>query len=77
MNLKLIIKNIADEYFLTKREQEVYYFICQGMTPVVISEQLQTETSTIRKHINNIYNKIGINNINELLSLVIMKGIND
>ena len=70
-----IIQELACEFYLTNKEKEIYYYMCQGMTPVTICKQLNTEVSTVRKQINNLYNKLNINNINELLSLVIMRGL--
>ncbi len=47
---------------LTEREIEVIAFLAQGMTQKEISETLFVSVSTTKKHLENIYRKLDVNN---------------
>ena len=47
---------------LTKREKEVLKMVAQGFSNVEISEKLFISKHTVRKHLENIFEKIQVNN---------------
>ncbi len=48
-------------YKLTKRENEVCFYLKKGCTYKEISEKLFISVHTVNKHIKNIYQKMGVN----------------
>lgn len=58
---------------LTQRECEIVQLICDGVTPANISQKLCLSTSTVYKHIANIYAKLNITNRQELILTVLNK----
>lgn len=46
---------------LTKREEEVMDLVCDGLTAEAIAEKLFISHSTVKKHMANIYQKMGVN----------------
>ena len=47
---------------LTQREVEVLNLIAQGKSNRGIGEELVISEGTVRRHVNNIYDKIGVTN---------------
>lgn len=68
------IKNIKAKYLkqynLSKRETEILKLLINGSSNNEISEILCISTSTVKKHVYNIFNKIGINSRLELIKFV-------
>ena len=64
------LKNISEKYLLSRREVEVLAEILDGRTNSEISENLSVSLSTVKKHVYNIFNKIGVNSRAQLLNLV-------
>lgn len=58
---------------LTKREQEVYDAIMQGLSPVKIAKKLGIKLSTMARHREHIYSKFMVNERYELMALEIKK----
>lgn len=54
---------------LTKREMEVLYLLSQGHSNAKISRYLYITEGTVKKHISNILNKLGVNNRVEVVLL--------
>ncbi len=52
---------------LTKREREIITFIAKGYTNKRIGEELFLSSHTIRTHRNNIFRKLNINHLRQLL----------
>ncbi len=52
----------SPEIQLTKREQEVLTHLSQGLSYMHISQNLYISEGTVRKHIENIYKKLGVHN---------------
>ncbi|SHD77549.1 Response regulator containing a CheY-like receiver domain and an HTH DNA-binding domain (fragment) [[Clostridium] ultunense Esp] len=52
---------------LTDREIEITNLLCQGLSPGNISKSLCISLSTTNKHIANIYEKMNVSSIQELL----------
>ncbi|MTI48445.1 helix-turn-helix transcriptional regulator [Sporosalibacterium faouarense] len=56
-----------DTTSLTPREIEIANLLCQGISPSVISKLLYISQSTTYKHISNIYEKMHVSTLQELL----------
>ena len=55
----LLLEETRDE-LLTPREQEILAWVAEGKTNPEIAEILWVSTSTVRKHLENIYAKLGV-----------------
>ena len=51
-----------DDYNLSKREIEILEQLSKGLTYTVIADNLFISPGTVRKHIENIYRKLQVNN---------------
>jgi DNA-binding NarL/FixJ family response regulator len=60
---------------LSKREIEIVQFICEGLTSDEIAEKLFISKRTVDSHRTNIYKKIDVNNVTELITFALAKGI--
>lgn len=56
----LILEETVDEVQLTKREGEVLTWVARGKTNAEIAELLWLAPSTVRKHLENVYAKLGV-----------------
>ena len=54
--------NVVNDYSLTKRETEVLKLLAQGKSYDEIASILIISSGTIRKHIENLYRKLEVNN---------------
>ena len=52
---------VREDNQLTKREQEICFYLKKGWTYREISEKLFISVHTVNKHIKNIYQKMGVN----------------
>lgn len=59
----------AEDYNLTKREIEILEQLCKGLTYTSIADNLFVSPGTVRKHIENIYRKLQVNNKVEAIQL--------
>ncbi len=59
---RIISTNEKEDFSLSKREIEVLDQLSQGLDYNEISENLFISPSTVRKHIENIYRKLQVNN---------------
>lgn len=64
------INQVRSRFSLSTRETEVLNELIDGRTNYEISEHLSVSLSTIKKHVYNIFNKIGVNSRSQLLNLV-------
>jgi DNA-binding CsgD family transcriptional regulator len=58
---------------LSQRETEVLYWIIQGKDNNAIASQLSVYPSTIRKHLENIYNKLDVESRTEAIAQALIK----
>ncbi len=58
------------KYGLTRRENTILYNLMQGKENPVICEELTISTNTLKKHILNIYRKLGIRNRVQLFKMI-------
>lgn len=67
---KLSIMEAVEQYYLTKREEMVLRLLMKGVESEIIGEELAISVNTVKKHILNIYRKLGINNRVQLFKLI-------
>lgn len=61
------LESLREQYSLTKRETEILSMIFQNMPDDVIAEKIHISPHTLKKHVQNIYHKLGISARWELL----------
>ncbi len=61
-SLSKLLVDIERKYGLTPKESEVFYWVAQGKTNPDIGTILGSSRDTVRKHIENIYRKLGLSN---------------
>lgn len=67
------LKEFIEENNLTRREAEVLELVCDGMNNPAIAEILCISGNTVKRHLNNIFQKTGAANRYELISFVLDK----
>lgn len=58
-----------ERYNLSKREKEIMELLLEGYTNIEISEKLFISASTVKKHVYNIFTKMGINSRMQLMKM--------
>ena len=61
------LENFNELYGLTAREAEICEMVCSGLLPAEIAASLTISTSTVNRHLANIYQKTGAGNRSTLL----------
>lgn len=67
---KLTIRETVEKYQLTRREETILGFLMEGIDNVQICDELGISLNTLKKHILNIYRKLGIRNRVQLFKMV-------
>lgn len=67
---KLTVTQVVEQYGLTRREDTILRNLMQGKENPVICEELTISTNTLKKHILNIYRKLGIRNRVQLFKMI-------
>jgi DNA-binding CsgD family transcriptional regulator len=57
----LLLEEVQSEVPLTAREREVLAWVARGKTNAEIARLLWLAPSTVRKHLENVYAKLGVN----------------
>lgn len=65
---------LAVSYGLTARETEVLQLLVQGRTRAFIQNELVLSVGTVKTHVTHIYAKLGVNDRQGLMDLVLEKG---
>ena len=60
---------------LTQREREVLKLMIEGLNNTQIAGQLTVSPSTIKSHVSNILNKLGVSNRTEAVALALRHGL--
>ena len=60
---------------MTRREVEVLQLITQGKSNRDIGQELVITESTVRRHVSNIYDKIGVSNRTEAARYALREGL--
>ena len=61
---------LATRYELTTRECDVVLEVVEGLLDAEVAEKLCITPSTLKKHIHNVYHKMGIRNRTQLYAIV-------
>jgi DNA-binding CsgD family transcriptional regulator len=56
----LVLEELRDELDLTPREREILAWVARGKTNPEIAEILWVAPTTVRRHLENIYDKLGV-----------------
>lgn len=67
---KITISAAVDKYSLTRREETILRFLMEGRTNAAICEEITISENTLKKHILNLYRKLGINNRVNLFKMI-------
>ncbi len=59
------------KYDLTEREREIVHLVFNGYTNSEISKHLFLSVNTVKKHLNNIFQKMGVSSRNKLIKCLI------
>ncbi len=70
---KLSVRAAAEQYNLTRREEAVLKLLMEGLSNAAICETLVFTENTLKKHILNLYRKLGINNRVGLFKMILEK----
>lgn len=62
-----ILRNFAEKYHLTGREQEILKVLLEDKTNQEISEELFISLGTVKSHVHNIFQKVEVSKRNQLL----------
>ena len=68
--LHTILDTITEQYHLTPREAEIFSYLMTGKAESEIAQTLGISPSTLKKHMQHIYRKLGISTRWELLKFV-------
>ncbi len=63
------LDSLLKEYGITKREKEIIQFLVKGYSNKEISNRLYISVNTVKTHIENIYQKLNINQRIDLVNL--------
>ena len=64
-------RDLEERYQLTRRESEIADLLLQGTDNPSICEKCSIAPNTLKKHISNIYRKMGISSARELLHMIV------
>ena len=64
------VDNLATEYQLSKREREVFGYLARGRNAAFIQQELFISIHTVKTHIANIYRKLDVHSIQEVLDMI-------
>jgi DNA-binding NarL/FixJ family response regulator len=64
------MNGFGDKYHLSERELEVASEICKGLNNNEIAEKLNLSYHTIKTHRKNIYTKLSVSNVPELIEIL-------
>jgi DNA-binding NarL/FixJ family response regulator len=64
------LNGFGDKYYLSERELDVAQEICKGLNNHEIAEKLNLSYHTIKTHRKNIYTKLSISNVPELIEVL-------
>jgi DNA-binding NarL/FixJ family response regulator len=56
---------------LSKRESEILFYLVEGQTTKAIAQQLSRQPATIKKHLESIYNKLGVHDRTQAIAVAL------
>ena len=63
-------EDLAEQYKLSPRQKEIFLLLAKGRNVQFIKDELVLSTPTVKSHVYNIYQKMGVHSHQELLDLV-------
>lgn len=66
-----IMSSVRDVYSLTNREYDVFKCLINGMSNKEIQEELFISMPTVKKHLTNIYQKLGVEGRHQLIHSIL------
>ncbi len=73
--IRLELKDLSDQPVLSEREREVLTLVAEGCTNPEISRMLGISTGTVRTHVSNILEKLGVADRTEATSVALRRGL--
>ena len=70
--MKIDKKTLQEAYCLTEREIEIVGWIMEGLKNVEIADRLFISELTVKKHIQNIFEKMGVKNRTSLIRKILL-----
>ena len=67
---KLTVSEASEKYGLTKQEHMILKFLMDGQNNDFICGSLEISVNTLKKHILNIYRKLGIKNRVQMFKMI-------
>ena len=68
--LDIAVREISEEFGLTRRESDVLALISKGRSSTYIAEQLVVSRNTVRSHVAHVYTKCGVHSRQEIITMV-------
>jgi DNA-binding CsgD family transcriptional regulator len=69
------IERLAEQYRLSHREAEVTLSCAEGLTNAAIAERLKVSTETIKFHLKNIFDKVGVARRGQLIAMIFLRDL--
>ena len=63
----------AQELDLTERQAELAVLVAQGMSNSEVGERLGIASATVKKHLEQVYNRLGVSNRTQLAVLMMRR----
>lgn len=71
--MELNPQHLIDSYHLSKREIDVTALLFSGLKNAQIADKLFISEITVKKHLQNIYDKVGVNNRTSLVNKILTR----
>ncbi|OGU57018.1 MAG: hypothetical protein A2V66_05495 [Ignavibacteria bacterium RBG_13_36_8] len=68
-----LFDHIVEKYQVSKRESEIMELLLKGKSNKEIERELFISLHTVRNHIHNLYQKLGVNSRGQLINLILEK----
>ncbi|MCR5494010.1 MAG: helix-turn-helix transcriptional regulator [Treponema sp.] len=65
-----VFTRAVENFSLSAREIDVLKLLADGRSNIDISELINVSVSTVKKHVYNIFNKVGVNSRTQLLNMI-------
>jgi DNA-binding NarL/FixJ family response regulator len=65
----------VDQTLLSERELEILQMVASGKSNRAVAEQLSISENTVKYHLKNILQKLGVSNRTEAVTLAMQKGL--
>lgn len=67
------LSKLKDQYHLSPREQEIISLVLNGNSNRDIANQVYISLETVKKHLYNVYKKIGVKNRLQLMNILLQE----